>query len=159
MGRRTTVVTITAEGRDKGREYLVTEMPASKAERWAARALTAVGKSGAQIPEDVANLGMAGLSSIGVRAILGVQFSEAEPLMDEMMGCVQRKMDSGVVRDLIEDDIEEVATRVQLRGEVLALHMGFSLADALSRLRSLGPSAEEPAEISSATPTSPQPSE
>jgi hypothetical protein len=33
--------------------------------------------------------------------------------------------------------IEEVSTRLQLREEVLSLHLGFSLADRLSTFRSL----------------------
>ena len=52
MARKTKRVTITAEGRDKGKTFLITELPADQAERWAIRALLALIQSGAVISED-----------------------------------------------------------------------------------------------------------
>lgn len=131
MGRHTKVITIGDEGRDKGKTFLLTEMAASQAEKWAMRALLAVGKSGIDIPDYIAGTGMAGLAVLGIKAMAGVTFAEAEPLMDEMMACVRIIPDirnnPDFTRVLIEDDIEEVATRVRLRSEVFALHTGFFL--------------------------------
>ena len=42
MARKTKIVTIAAEGRDYGKSYLLTEMPALKAEKWATRAMMAL---------------------------------------------------------------------------------------------------------------------
>ena len=60
-GRKTKVVAITVDGRDKGKHFLIYEMPASAAEEWAMQALLLAAQSGAQIPPDVMGAGMAGL--------------------------------------------------------------------------------------------------
>jgi hypothetical protein len=61
-----------------------------------------------------------------------------EPSMDQVMGWVQIRPDPAnhpqIIRPLIEDDIEEVATRIKLRQEVAELHSGFFAIDALSKL-------------------------
>jgi hypothetical protein len=52
----------------------------------------------------------------------------AEPLLDELLTCVEFMPDPArpeVVRSLIDDDIEEVATIFKLQKEVLALHVDF----------------------------------
>ncbi len=143
MARRTKEVTITAEGRDKGKTFLITEMPASQAERWAARALIALVKANPELPEEITQTGMAGVASIvptgeeadqasiamarTALAVIGrLEFYELEPLMAEMFGCIRIK-EPAITRDLTEDDIEEVATRLTLRLEVLRLHANFSL--------------------------------
>lgn len=142
MPRRTKEITITAEGRDKGKVFLLTEMPAAKAEKWAMRALLAAAQNGAEVQTAIS--GMAGVAMAGIQAVLGgVAFSAIEPLLDEMMECVRPLPGAGshnpelaglTVRRLIDDDTEEIATRIQLRSEVFALHVGFSFADALSTL-------------------------
>jgi len=134
MARKTKVVMIEAEGRDQGKHFLLTELPASQAERWATRALMAMGKSGVEIPDGIERAGIAGLAMIGLRALVGMPFEDAQPLLDEMFTCIQIIPDPArpqVHRYLIEDDIEEVATRLLLRQEVIELHTGFSLAGAL----------------------------
>lgn len=134
MARKTKVVVIEAEGRDQGKHYLLTELPASQAERWATRALMAMAKSGVEIPDGLERAGVAGIAVVGLRAVAGMPFEEAQPLLDEMMACVEFIPDPArpqVHRYLIEDDIEEVATRIMLRQEVIELHTGFSLAGAI----------------------------
>lgn len=162
MARKEKTVTITADGRDRGKVFHIREMPAARAERWAARALLLAARSGANV-ENV-NAGMAGIAVMGITTLMhGVNFPDVEPLLDEMMQCISVKPDPNhpdLTRPLIdrgadEDDIEEVATRVELRSEVLALHLGFPLADALSKLTpSSAPAETEVA--SSITPTSPR---
>lgn len=133
--RKTRDVTIEQEGRDKGRVYRITEMPASVAERWAIRALTAASRTNLDIG-NVLGLGMQGIAIVGVTALLSSRFEELEPLLDEMMACIKPHMIDGQVikvdRPLDESDIEEVSTRLRLRREVLELHVGFSIADGLS---------------------------
>lgn len=161
MGRRVKDVLITAEGRDKGKTFLLTEMPASQAEKWACRAMLLAAQAGVDI--DNAMSGFAGLVIAGIQTVMGgIKFGDLEPLMDEMFGCIQVRPDPRnpnperalLVRKLMEDDIEEVATRLQLRGEVLELHLGFTLADARSKLAMTAPAAGSPP-----TPTSPPASE
>lgn len=129
MARKTATVTIDAEGRDLGKVFLLREMPASQAEKWAARAFLAMARSGIDIPDDLAGAGLAGIAAVGLKAIGGLGFAEAEPLMDEMFACIQIIPDPArpaVVRALVESDTEEISTRLRLRKEVFGLHVDFS---------------------------------
>lgn len=127
MARKVARLQITAEGRDTGKVFILTEMAASKAERWALKALSALVASGVDIPDDVAAMGLAAVARMGIQAFAGIDFERAEPLLAEMFTCVtiQPGKDSAVTRELIEDDIEEVSTRVKLRSELFKLHMDF----------------------------------
>ncbi len=132
--RKTAVITIDSQGRDNGKTFLLREMPASQAEKWAMRAFLGLAKSGVEIPENISEAGMAGIATLGFRALSGITFDLLEPLLDEMFECVSVIPDPSrpqVVRALIEDDIEEVGTRLRLRKEVFALHVDFSQAAAL----------------------------
>lgn len=138
MARRDVRVTIPSDdpkNRDAGKTFLLTEMSATRAEDWAMRALLALTTSGAELPDDVQGAGMAGLAVMGVQALQGLKYDEVKPLMDEMFACVQicpDRQNPNVVRPLVEDDIEEVSTRLRLRKEILDLHVGFSLPGAPS---------------------------
>lgn len=124
-------VTITEEGRDKGKIFRITEMSASAAEEWAARALLAVTKSGLDIG-DAAGTGMAGIAVLGLQSFYRLGFEDIKPLMDEMFKCIAIVPDTKnlvFARPLIEEDIQEVKTRIRLRAEVFTLHTGFSLAE------------------------------
>lgn len=126
--RKQATVSIQDEGRDQGKTYLLTEMPASQAERWAIRALMSLAKSGLEIPDNAQEMGMAAIAAMGFTALANIPFEDAGPLLDEMMACVQIIPDPArpqVVRPLIEDDIEEVRTRLMLRRDVFDLHTGF----------------------------------
>lgn len=135
--RKTQTVTIDAEGRDHGKTFLLKEMPASQAEKWAARAFFAMAKNGVEIPDEIAGSGLSGIALVGLKALGGMSFYDAEPLLDEMFSCIQIIPDPSrpnVVRALIEDDIEEVSTRLFLRKEILMLHIGFFIpADLLKQ--------------------------
>ncbi len=132
-------VTVSAtEGRDAEakKKYLITEMSAVKAEKWAIRVLIALVNSGLDLTDEEAGGGMAGLSAVVNRGAFkfsggGLSFAEIEPLLDEMLSCVQIA-EPKITRSLTEDDIEEVATVLLLRSEVLKLHTGFSLAERIS---------------------------
>lgn len=128
MARNSINYTVTDEGRDKGKTFLLTEMPASRAESWAMRAILALMAGGVEMPEGFENLGMAGMAEMGIRAISGLKWEVAEPLLAEMWSCVQFIPDPSkphVMRNLIEEDIEEIPTRLKLRMEVWRLHVGF----------------------------------
>lgn len=147
MARRTKIVTITSgtpqTNRDFNRRYLITEMPADKAERWAFQVLLALANASAKMPEEQLMAGLSGLNVTipqllvqGIRSLAGLRYEDAEPILNTMMSCVQfvpPGMETGI--PLAAGDasqIEEVSTRLTLRYEVLQLHLGFSLADALS---------------------------
>lgn len=131
MARKVAEVTITDEGRDRGKVFVLTEMPASQAERWAARALLAMTRGGADIPDDIASEGMLGFAKVALNMLGHMTIEDADALMREMFTCVQTKPSPHqqplIVRPLVEDDIQEVATRFKLRMELIVLHTGFSI--------------------------------
>ncbi len=126
--RKASIVTIEAEGRDKGKMFMLTEMGAAQAEKWAIRAFFALMNTGVEIPPDIADAGMAGIASMGLQALGKLPFEAAEPLLDDMWACVQIIPDpskKNVARFVMDEDIEEVGTRIFLRKEVFDLHTGF----------------------------------
>lgn len=167
MARKTKILSIPSTGdktsRDAGKHFLITEKPAVQAEKWAARALMAAANAGIDIPPEVIKMGAGAALAIGLRALLSMSFADAEPLLDEMLQCVEIVPDPKrpeVVRSLDEEDVEEVATLLLLRSEVIEIHTGFSIAAFLSNLGKAASSTEPAADpLSSNTPTSPSPSE
>jgi hypothetical protein len=147
--RKHKTVTIEAEGRDRGKSFLVVEKSAYEAERWAAKALSALSRAGVEVPDEALSAGALGILAIGLDAFKQVPFSDVEPLMDDMLGCIAfvpdpGKLDPGSDRpitrpvmrgdDINDGDIAEVPTLLKLRSEVLELHLGFSIAAVLSSL-------------------------
>lgn len=134
MARR--IATFTAStGRDAGKVFRITEMPANQAERWAVKAFLAAAKGGITLPETAADSGFAGIAQMGFSMLANMPPELAFELLDEMMACVQYQPNPAkpeVVRGLIADDIEEVMTRLQLRKAVFDLHVDFSQAAATS---------------------------
>lgn len=149
--RKTKLVTIdpSDENRDAGKTFLITEMAAWECERWAARALLALGRAGVEISDDTMAAGAVAVLGAGLAAFRQMRFEDAEPLLDEMMACVSfvpdlsrinplttqpfaRKLQRG--DDANASDIEELSTLLRLRMEVIELHTGFSVAGALSEL-------------------------
>lgn len=135
MARKQHAIVIEADGRDKGKTFVLNEMPATQAEKWAARALLAMAKSGVEVPDDIASSGLAGVAAMGIKALGGMSFEDAEPLLDEMFAMVSFipdparptiKRGYGGIGPMIEDDIEEISTRLRLRKELFFLHTNFS---------------------------------
>lgn len=133
MARKTLRYTVEDQGRDLGKVFLLTEMSASAAEAWAMRIVLALLDGNPDMPIDLMRSGMAGIAAIGViKAIGGLKWSVSKPLLDEMWECVKIIPNPGpkeMARKPMEEDIEEVITRFNLRVAVLELHMGFSEAD------------------------------
>ena len=128
--RKTATVTITEEGRDQGKMFFLTEMSARAAEDWAMRAFLALAKAEVEIPEDVGSAGMAGIAVLGLKMLGKMNVNEARPLLDDMLACVKIIRDPkhpDTVFQILDTDIEEVRTLLQLRAEVFTLHTGFSV--------------------------------
>jgi hypothetical protein len=131
MARKELKYTVADAGRDQGKVFLITEMPARRAHQWATRVLFGVMNSGLDIPENILEAGFAGIAAIGVKALGKLPASVAEPLLDELLTCVQVMPDPdrpNVLRGLIDDDTEEIVTIFKLQKEVLALHVDFFTA-------------------------------
>lgn len=126
--RKTKTITATF-GRDKGKVFVLTEMPADKAERWALRFLFALGNTGVEIPAGASDSSMAALAALGYQALLKTKFEAVEPLVDEMFDCVQyQHKGKQPPQDILPGEnsqIEEWQTRLLLRKGVFALHMDF----------------------------------
>jgi len=118
--------------RDNGKVFILTEMPSEQGERWANRVIFAVMNAGVDVPEGVQSMGMAGVAAIGIKALGKVPFEIAEPLLDEMFGCVQYQHDPHnplLLQSIMsgnDSQIEEVMTRWKIRGALFTLHTGFS---------------------------------
>lgn len=156
MPRKTSIVEIRSTDRDQGKQFFLEEMAASRAEKWGWRVGMACRRAGAEITDEVLAGGMATIAAWGLMSLTKMHWADAEPLLDEMFECVRIVPDPRhpeVIRPLIEDDIEEVVTRLLLRDEVLKLHTDFSFAAVLSRATaSQTPKGDTD---SSTTPTSP----
>lgn len=167
MARKEKPVTIVAEGRDHGKQFLLTEMDAAQAEAWAWRAMGAMQRGNVDLPEHVLTSGMAGFAALGLRAFLAAPWSDVQPLLAEMMACVRRLPEDAhtdqatgkpIVRAIVDGDIEEVATLITLRDEVFELHTGFSLAASLFAAVAAATNNRTDSEISSTSEEELQPS-
>lgn len=146
MARRTAVVVIEAEGRDKGGVFTITEMAAIPATEWFIRAMQILARSGADVPADIFAQGAAGFVTLGIGTVvtgLGkAPWFEVKPLLDELLTCITSYQPPGGQVALTNwnafaGQIEEPATILQLHEEVVSLHLGFSLAARLSTLKTL----------------------
>lgn len=149
MARKTANYTVTDEGRDKGKLFLISEMPASQGEQWAIKAILGLMAGNVDVPENALDLGMSGLAELGLKKLAQLPPHVLMPLMEELMACIQIIPDprkTHVVRALIESDIEEIATRVKLKWEVLKLHVDFSQAAAplISRVKEMTAAQNKP---------------
>ena len=70
--RKEAMVTIDAPGRDQGKVYKLTEMPASQAEAWATRLMLCLARGGVDVPANFLDLGMEGIALVSIRALAGV---------------------------------------------------------------------------------------
>lgn len=116
-----------ATGRDAGKTFIITEMPPRAGHDWACRALFCMGSAGAQIPDNIAQAGIAGLAVMGLNAFMGgINPDQAKPLLDELLTCVRINHDPGnkaTERSLMVDiDIEEIATIFSLQKAAFLLH-------------------------------------
>ena len=136
--RKTLTYTASA-GRDAGKIFLITEMAARPAHKWATRALFAVMNAGLEVPDEYKDAGFAGLAAVVssgdtqllamfIRTLGKLDVAVAMPLLDELLDCVEIIPDPSnpnVKRKMWDEDIEEVSTIFALQKEVLVLHMGF----------------------------------
>ena len=111
------------KGRDAGKTFKVKEMPVTKLEKWAARALLAV--FGSEMPADIRTLSAssntAALLSAGLRG-----------LYDELLGQIYRvpnphKPDDAIrlTPQNLDAHVEDVGTIYRLRWEAIAVCLDF----------------------------------
>lgn len=130
MARKEISFIVEAEGRDKGKEFLITEMSAWDADTLAQDIFRAMGDSGfSEIPADVIAMGCAGLATVGLSVISASSPDVARQLRDRLMSTVdiiithegarqQRKVKG-------ELDFEEVSTIRTLLDKVFQVNFDF----------------------------------
>ncbi len=116
---------------DRGKElsFLIKEMPASKLEKWLIQVVLLLSKSENQLNEYtdyniISNL----ITKKGLSLLSSIDFNKAEPLFDELLSCVHRKVDNAMISvtaQNIDTFIEDVETLFRLRLEVLKLNLSF----------------------------------
>lgn len=126
MALKTKQITI-EHGRDKGRVFLITEMPAAHADNWAMRALIALANGGVDLGGLSPQQGMMGMVRVALDALGRLKADDAIPLLNELLDCVQIIPEGGRPRPLNMDfnDVEDFTTLWRLRKEVFALHTDF----------------------------------
>ncbi len=145
-------------GEDSGKQFEISRMPALKAHDWAVRGLLALSRAGVEMPENIQNIGLAGIAMFGFRSLGKVQFEEAQGLLGQLRACARYIPDPVAhpeIKRAINDqtnDIEEFATYFLIEKEVFDFHTGFFTRAA--RLRS-ELAALTATRNSSSTPTSP----
>lgn len=131
MGIKTQIVTISADNRDKGKVFIVREMPARPFEKWAVKALTAMGQAGIELPDDIMGLGGMGLAMLGFKSLIKIKAEQAEELLDEMFLYFEiqpNPNDPAIKRPILDTDIEELTTRLKLRAVWWEVQTGFPVA-------------------------------
>lgn len=125
MARREIIWTVETEGRDKGKEFFITEMSAWDAETMAQDIYREMGDAefGA-IPADVIAMGCAGLSTIGLSVLAAASADISANITERLLSTVKISVDTGY-RDVKPFDFEEVSTIRDLKDKVFALNFDF----------------------------------
>lgn len=130
MARKEIPFIVETEGRDKGKEFLITEMSAWDADSLAQDIFRAMGDSNySGIPADVIAMGCAGLATVGLSVISASSPEVARQLRDRLMSTVdivitndgqrqQRKVNGSL-------DFEEVSTIRSLLDKVFQVNFDF----------------------------------
>jgi hypothetical protein len=148
VARKTEIVRVPKEWgkRDADKHFLITEWDADHVESWGIKLALACARSRSDLPQNITGIGWEGVALLGINVFLrgDVDAAEITPIFNELLECVKMVRDpqaydknkgGPVVTDIVSpDDIEEVATRLWLRSEVLRVTLGFSPADVLSHL-------------------------
>lgn len=135
MARHTRTITIEDEGRDKGKVFILTEMPATAAEKWATQVGYLLSQAGISEGAKAQESGMAGLASIPLESVASLKALQ-DPSLDAWWECVryQHRADQ-MPQPILQGEacqIEEIATVQRLRIAVLELHVGFFSAESAS---------------------------
>lgn len=130
MSRKKIPFIVTEEGRDKGKEFIITEMSAWDADTLSQDLFRAMGDSNyTGIPADVIAMGCAGLATIGLSVLSASSPAIATMLRDKLMDTVeivitaegqrnQRKVNGTI-------DFEEVSTIRAVMDKVFQTNFDF----------------------------------
>ncbi|MRT01878.1 hypothetical protein [Ewingella americana] len=130
MARKEEVYIVKTEGRDKDKEFVITEMSAWDADSLAQDIFRAMGESNyTGIPADVIAMGCAGLATVGLSVISASSPEVAHTLRDRLMSTVEivishdGNRNKRPVKGAI--DFEEVSTIRNLLDKVFQTNFSF----------------------------------
>lgn len=131
-------VVISEDGADKGKTFVVRQMPLIQGDRWANRVALALMKSGVDVSPltkglNVSNaknfvgmLDMANVITVALKALGGIEDDVAQGLLDELMRHVAVKLPNGTTRTLtVDTDISSIGTLWKLRIEAIKVNLDF----------------------------------
>lgn len=130
---KTKTVTIEFEGKDKGKSFLITEMPLIQADRWAwglGHGMLQGGLKGADIDVNKldfkTNGGILEFAKLGVSALGGIDEDKLFRLLDELTeNCIQIIPSNGIARSIVDGDIASIKTLNYLRIQAIDVHIDF----------------------------------
>ncbi|WP_096978834.1 hypothetical protein [Escherichia coli] len=129
MARREIPFIVEENNRDKGKEFIITEMSAWDADELAQDLFRAMGETNfSGIPSDVIAMGCAGLATLGLNIISAASPEVSHKLRDRLLSTVQIVIthEGGrQVREVKPIDFEEVSTIRQLMDKVFQLNFDF----------------------------------
>lgn len=151
--------TITTEGPDKGKVFVISRMPAFQAERWG-RSFLYGATAGTPLEARAVYAGAiaeVARSAVGLNVLRSMDPVFSDPLEKELRDCIKIKPDPerpSITRFIIDGDFEDISTFIELQQKAFEFNTGFFQAVS----RSLPPLAsdhphQEP-ETSSIIPTS-----
>jgi hypothetical protein len=121
--------------RDNGKTFVLTEMDAYSGQRWATKALQALGSGGIHIDADSLKGGFAALAGIAFVGLLRANTDTIQGLLDEMLMCAKYEHQAGQPLQAIVPGIkccvEEIKTFYTIQRALFTLHTGFSLPAAI----------------------------
>ncbi len=130
MSRQEVIFTVEDNNRDKGKEFIITEMSAWDADELAQDIFRAMGESDfSEIPADVIAMGCAGLATVGLSVLSASSPEVARTLRNRLMSTVQiaithegqqqvRKVNGSI-------DFEEVSTIRKIMDKVFQVNFDF----------------------------------
>ncbi|EKY2102248.1 hypothetical protein QMT05_15245 [Cronobacter malonaticus] len=129
MARKEIPYVVMDENRDKGKEFIITEMSAWDADELAQDIFRAMGDSDfSAIPADVIAMGCAGLATVGLSVLSAASPDVSRNLRDRLLQTVQIVIThegSRQVRQVKPIDFEEVSTIRTLMDQVFRVNFDF----------------------------------
>jgi hypothetical protein len=140
MARKQNTIIIDTDNRDKGKTYLIKEMDAFSADKWAFKALSAINMSNVDLSffgglDSLTKSGMQGVFEVSkvlggvINLLQSIDEEKLDTIIDDLHYCCYFIPTPGApprpIMDKIDGDIEEVSTLFKLKVEALVLHLDF----------------------------------
>lgn len=139
--------------------FRIQPFSATRGEAWILRAFLLLARAGNKFPDnlDLPSMGKFIMSPQGIAALGCTPYEEAEPLLDELLGCCTRLLNNNstqpVTRSTVDGYIKSPLTLLKLRMEALKVNFSF-LGDGLPSNSPASSVTEAKAQLRKSRPTS-----